>query len=89
MQKLCVCSKPIRPKFWFCAECQAKYGDDREQWPEYVVFMVKDINREWMSEMDWAKRHGKQVSWKDYETLQTGNYHGNRSKEHGPYSDTN
>ena len=46
MNKHCVCGKVITSQFHLCAKCQEEYGLDRSKWPEWLVFMVADIDRE-------------------------------------------
>jgi len=45
--KRCVCGKVITSNFDLCDNCQAEYGTDRSGWPEWLVFMVADLKREY------------------------------------------
>ena len=45
--KRCVCGKVITSNFDLCDNCQAEYGVDRSLWPEWLVFMVADLKREY------------------------------------------
>jgi len=45
--KSCVCGKVITSNFDLCDNCQAEYGTDRSGWPEWLVFMVADLKREY------------------------------------------
>ena len=45
--KRCVCGKVITSNFDLCDNCQAEYGADRSSWPEWLVFMVADLKREY------------------------------------------
>ena len=46
-----VCQKSKGRTFRMCKECNGIYGDNQEDWPLYVVFLVADDNRmEWQEE---------------------------------------
>ena len=45
--KRCVCGKVITSNFDLCDKCQSEYGTDRSSWPEWLVFMVADLKREY------------------------------------------
>ena len=47
MQRRCACGKPIRGKAHLCAACLSIYGSDRAEWPEWLKFMVNDLEREY------------------------------------------
>ncbi len=44
--KRCICGKVITSQFYLCSKCQEEYGVDRTKWPEWLAFMVSDIERE-------------------------------------------
>ena len=44
--KRCICGKVITSQFYLCSKCQDEYGTDRTKWPEWLVFMVSDVERE-------------------------------------------
>ncbi len=46
MNKRCICGKIITSQFYLCSKCQDEYGIDRSKWPEWLVFMVSDMERE-------------------------------------------
>ena len=52
MSTICpVCQNPKSPRFRMCPECNEIYGDDQEEWPPWVVFLVADDNRwDWQEE---------------------------------------
>jgi hypothetical protein len=45
-QKRCVCGKVITSNYDLCNSCLAKYGKDRTEWPEWLIFMVADLKHE-------------------------------------------
>jgi hypothetical protein len=47
ISKRCVCGKVITSQFDLCGNCEAEYGLDRSKWPEWLVFMVADLKREY------------------------------------------
>lgn len=44
--KRCVCGKVITSQFYLCSKCQDEYGLDRSKWPEWLAFLVSDMERE-------------------------------------------
>ena len=46
MPRLCVCGKRITSNFELCSECLSIYGDERNEWPEWLKFWVNDTRRE-------------------------------------------
>ena len=42
----CVCGKIITSNFDLCEKCMLEYGKNREEWPDWLVFMVADMKRE-------------------------------------------
>jgi len=50
MQRRCVCGKPIKGKTHLCADCLEIYGTDRTDWPEWLKFLVNDLDREYAAE---------------------------------------
>ena len=45
-RRCCVCGAPIRWRDSLCHDCLTRYGDDRNRWPEWLVFLVNDTQRE-------------------------------------------
>lgn len=52
-RRCCICGASIRWRDSLCHDCLTRYGDDRDRWPEWLVFLVNDTQREINSE----KRH--------------------------------
>lgn len=50
MYKTCVCGKRINPKSDLCKDCSDTYGTDKNDWPDWLTFMVADIRREYKYE---------------------------------------
>ncbi len=50
MQRRCACGKPIKGKVHLCVACLEIYGSDRAEWPEWLKFMVNDLEREYASD---------------------------------------
>ena len=50
MRRQCACGRMIRQSASLCAECLTRYGDDRDAWPEWLLWMTRDIQRELNSE---------------------------------------
>lgn len=46
MERLCPCGKKIPSKWRLCRECAEIYGVDSKEWPEWLRWMVADIQRE-------------------------------------------
>lgn len=46
MERLCPCGKQIRANWRLCSECVEIYGIDSQEWPEWLRWMVSDIQRE-------------------------------------------
>ena len=46
MRRICVCGKPVESGMRLCKECHAKYGNDSSKWPNWVKFLINDIQRE-------------------------------------------
>jgi hypothetical protein len=42
----CCCDSPIGTKGHLCTDCLAEYGKDRTKWPEWLRFLVHDVQRE-------------------------------------------
>ena len=53
MQRYCVCGMPIPMDWTLCPECLEVYGDDVEEWPEWLRWLTADIQRE----LDWDRNH--------------------------------
>lgn len=47
MYKTCVCGKTIKSRRSLCAECLEIYGANIGEWPEWLRWLVADIQREW------------------------------------------
>jgi len=47
MKRHCVCGAEIPANWRLCANCLAKYGSDRDQWPDWLDYLVTDHQREW------------------------------------------
>ena len=45
MERYCVCGKEIRPNRCLCKECGGIYGYVRSEWPEWLRWMVSDMQR--------------------------------------------
>lgn len=45
-KKCCVCGKIITNSYDLCNKCLSEYGKDRETWPEWLVFLVADTQKE-------------------------------------------
>lgn len=52
-QRYCVCGKPISMKRQLCADCLEIYGDEPEEWPEWLRWQVNDIQRD----INYERRH--------------------------------
>ena len=52
----CPCGKPIKSKYSLCPACVNIYGNDRKEWPEWLLFLVNDIQRELKQENDLYDR---------------------------------
>lgn len=46
MNRQCVCGKPIKINKRLCPECIAIYGTDPDEWPEWLRWLVGDIQRD-------------------------------------------
>ena len=54
MQKRrCVCGAEIPWKHSLCADCLRQYGRDRKDWPEWLLYLVREIQRE----VDYDRGH--------------------------------
>jgi len=53
MVKHCPCGTQIRRGRSLCAACLGKYGVDSAGWPEWLIWAVKDEQRQW----DAYRRH--------------------------------
>ena len=50
----CLCCGSSRGIKWtLCTECLAEYGKDKAKWPEWLRFLVNDVQRE----IDDERRH--------------------------------
>lgn len=52
-RKCCCCDSPIGMKGNLCSDCLAEYGKDKAKWPEWLRFLVNDVQRE----IDDSRRH--------------------------------
>src|SRR3990172_3937017 len=50
-QRECPCGRLITGKRELCRECVDVYGDERDEWPEWLRFLVNDLQRELKSEL--------------------------------------
>jgi hypothetical protein len=53
MERYCPCGKQIRVDRRLCKECADIYGIDKQEWPEWLSWMVSDIQRE----LDFDRNH--------------------------------
>jgi hypothetical protein len=49
----CPCGKEITGKRVLCPECRNIYGDDRGEWPSWLLFMVNDFHTEYRKEVEY------------------------------------
>lgn len=56
MIRCCPCGHPIRGKAHLCQTCHEIYGEIRAEWPEWLKFMVNDIEREYSYECRVERR---------------------------------
>lgn len=49
-----ICGNPITAQFWFCADCEARYGLEKpmEAWPEWAVGIVTQFMAQRRAESD-------------------------------------
>ena len=59
--RLCPCGKRIPLSQSICSACAGKYGSDRDQWPEWLRFCVRDAQRE----IDRDRRHDELTVFDD------------------------
>jgi hypothetical protein len=52
-QRFCVCGKSIFLRRQLCGECLEIYGDDPDDWPEWLCWSLSDIQKD----IDWERRH--------------------------------
>ena len=45
-KKCCVCGKVITNSYDLCNKCLSEYGKDSKNWPEWLVFLVADTQRQ-------------------------------------------
>ena len=50
MIRCCPCGQPIRGKAHLCVTCLEIYGAIRADWPEWLKYMVNDMEREYSYE---------------------------------------
>ena len=50
MHRRCACGKPIIGKVHLCSACLEIYGENRAEWPEWLKFMVNDLEREYTAD---------------------------------------
>ena len=43
-----VCGKNVAYRWYLCAECEDKYGKRKDEWPEWLRFLVNDAAKERM-----------------------------------------
>ena len=53
MERRCPCGKQIRIDRRLCNECAGIYGINKQEWPEWLRWMVSDIQRE----LDFDRNH--------------------------------
>ena len=51
MAKLCACGTEIKNNRSLCLECGEIYGYDPKDWPEWLRWLVSDIQREHMDDL--------------------------------------
>ena len=49
----CPCGRKITNKHSLCPECRNIYGDDRTEWPGWLLFMVNDLWTEYRKEAEY------------------------------------
>lgn len=49
----CPCGRSITGKRVLCPECRGIYGDDRSEWPAWLLFMVNDFHTEYRKEVEY------------------------------------
>ena len=50
IQRYCVCGQKIKDQHKLCTACENIYGKSRLSWPEWLRFMVNDMEREYRQE---------------------------------------
>ena len=62
MKKECpVCHKVITYRAYLCTDCYDRYGSIKENWPPWLEWLVRDYERERMSERRWVVRMDSEV----------------------------
>jgi len=57
MVKTCpVCGKIITRRAFMCGACYDTYGGEKDKWPEWLRYLIRDYERERMSERRWVRR---------------------------------
>jgi hypothetical protein len=59
MQKTCVCGATIPNRGSLCKDCLSIYGTDKDLWPEWLKFMIADMDRE----SQYERRHSGELSY--------------------------
>lgn len=60
-----LCEKPITLTFRLCSECEKIYGSAREAWPEWLLYLAREKDREW-NQYYLAQEMGIEfVSWEE------------------------
>ena len=63
--KMCVCGeKSIANRRDLCKDCLKDYGTDKDEWPEWLKFAVKDTQRTY----DYDRRHDDLEVWDSADT---------------------
>lgn len=61
LSRTCVCGKSISLRRQLCGECLEIYGNDKNEWPEWLRWMVNDTQRI----IDTERRHDELTIFSD------------------------
>lgn len=81
VQRYCPCGKRITGKTHLCKECKFIYGSNPVEWPEWLRFLVNDMERDLRREND-ALNHNVPHSTELINNSKTFRLNGCRDKEH-------
>lgn len=73
MQRYCPCGKQISTNRRLCGDCINIYGTNPQEWPEWLHWMVSDIQRE----LDFERNRGY-IGLDDIEPNGNGGYRAKR-----------
>ena len=88
MAKVCICGRGIPVTWPLCSGCLEIYGIIRAEWPEWLLFLVNDLNRE-----NLVERRHRELAYNDewnYANIKftVEGQHYTRKDGWGPYSDS-